>query len=171
MSKEWQAVSSSISAVGAAMNSIKDPTAKIVGIVMSGIASVSQGAGQAIAKAGSTTTSWYEYLAAAAAITAQMVTTIAQIHDVTGYASGGIVDGRGGGFVGGTAYSGDNIGNVRLDAGELVLNRSQQGNLATALEGNAFGNMELSTRLAGEDIIITINNVGERNGHGEYIEM
>jgi hypothetical protein len=60
---------------------------------------------------------------------------------------------------------------VRLDAGELVLNRSQQGNLATALEGNAFGNMELSTRLAGEDIIITINNVGERNGHGEYIEM
>jgi hypothetical protein len=171
MSKEWQAVSSSISAVGAAMNSIKDPTAKIVGIVMSGIASVSQGAGQAISKAGSTTTSWYEYLAAAAAITAQMVTTIAQIHDVTGYANGGIVDGRGGGFVGGTAYSGDNIGNVRLDAGELVLNRSQQGNLATALEGNAFGNMELSTRLAGEDIIITINNVGERNGHGEYIEM
>ena len=171
MSKEWQAVSNSISAVGAAMNSIKDPTAKIVGIVMSGIASVSQGAGQAIAKAGAESPTWYEYLTAAAAITAQMVTTIAQIHDVTGYANGGIVDGRGGGFVGGTAYSGDNIGNVRLDAGELVLNRSQQGNLATALEGNAFGNMELSTRLAGEDIIITINNVGERNGHGEYIEM
>ena len=171
MSKEWQAVSNSISAVGSAMNSIKDPTAKIVGIVMSGIASVSQGAGQAIAKAGTESPTWYEYLAAAAAITAQMVTTIAQIHDVTGYANGGIVDGRGGGFVGGTAYSGDNIGNVRLDAGELVLNRSQQGNLATALEGNTFGNMELSTRLAGEDIIITINNVGERNGHGEYIEM
>ena len=86
------------------------------------------------------------------------------------FANGGVVDGRGGGFVGGTAFSGDNIGNVRLDAGEVVLNRAQQGVLASELQGNPMRNMTLSTVVRGEDIRFVLNTNGRRTGRGEYVQ-
>ena len=94
-----------------------------------------------------------------------MISTIATIHNATGYAQGGIVDGRGGGFVGGMAYSGDNVGNVRLDSGELVLNRAQQNNLANQLEGESvWQNLVLETVISGEDIRLVLNDNGGRTG-------
>ena len=137
-------------------------------IIAQAIASVAAGAGQAVA-AKDTTSSGWAWIGAAAAITASMVAMISQIHSATGYAQGGIVDGRGGGFVGGTAYSGDNIGNVRLDSGELVLNRAQQSNLANALQSNPMGRMQLSAVVTGEQIRLVLNNNGRRTGRGEYV--
>ncbi len=166
--KSFQAAAGAISQVGSALNGIEDPTAKILGIIAQAIASVAAGAGQAVS-AKDTTSSGWAWIGAAAAITASMVAMISQIHSATGYAQGGIVDGRGGGFVGGTAYSGDNIGNVRLDSGELVLNRAQQSNLANALQSNPMGRMQLSAVVTGEQIRLVLNNNGRRTGRGEYV--
>ena len=138
LAKDWSAAGSAISSVSAAMSQIDDPAAKVIGTIAQAVAAVALGASQAIAQAsnGSAGGPW-GWIAFAAAATATMISTIATIHNATGYAQGGIVDGRGGGFVGGMAYSGDNVGNVRLDSGELVLNRAQQNNLANQLEGES----------------------------------
>ena len=96
-----------------------------------------------------------------------MATTISSIHSSTGYAQGGIVDGRGGGFVGGTAYSGDNIGNVRLDSGELVLNKSQQANLASQLRDSQQQPMRIVGVVRGENIALMLDNYGKASGRGE----
>jgi hypothetical protein len=111
----------------------------------------------------------WSWIAFAAAGTATMISTIAAIHSATGYAQGGIVDGRGGGFVGGTAYSGDNVGNVRLDSGELVLNKSQQSNLASALDGNPMNSLKLTAVVSGEQILLVANRTTRRQGKGELL--
>ena len=166
--KSFQAAAGAISQVGSALNGIEDPTAKILGIIAQAIASVAAGAGQAVS-AKDTTSSGWAWIGAAAAITASMVAMISQIHSATGYAQGGIVDGRGGGFVGGMSYSGDNIGNVRLDSGELVLNRAQQTSLANQLQSSPMSQMQLSAVVTGEQIRLVLNNNGRRTGRGEYV--
>ena len=93
-----------------------------------------------------------------------MVSTIAAIHSATGYADGGIVQG--------TSYSGDNImangGSIGLNAGELVLNRAQQGNIASQLEGGV-GTIQMEARVYGEDIVLATRNVDRRRGKGEVV--
>ena len=169
MEKDWHAAASAIQSVGSAMAQIEDPATKVIGTVAQAIASVALAASQAMA-AKDTTASGWAWIGAAAAITGTMISTIAAIHSATGYAQGGIVDGSGGGFVGGMAYSGDQIGNVRLDSGELVLNRAQQNNLASQLEGNPMQNLRLSATISGEQIKLALNNNGRRTGKGEYVQ-
>ncbi len=166
LSKNTQQAGSAMSTLGGAIGSLEDPSAKVAGLVMQAIGNVALSFSQAMA----TPKDPWSWIAFAAAGTATMISTIAAIHSATGYAQGGIVDGRGGGFVGGTAYSGDNIGNVRLDAGELVLNRSQQNNLATALrtDGENSG-MRLYAVVKGEDIYLSQVNYCNRTGKGEYV--
>jgi hypothetical protein len=68
------------------------------------------------------------------------------------------------------AYSGDNVGNVRLDSGELVLNRAQQNNLANALEGGNNNNVEnRQPYVNGELIYLGLNNYLKRTGRGEIV--
>ena len=98
-----------------------------------------------------------------------MLSTISAIHSATGYAQGGIVDGRGGGFVPGSSFSGDNLGNVMLNSGELVLNQSQQNNLANALTGNPMSSMRLSAVVSGEQILLVANRTTRRQGRGELV--
>ena len=172
LAKDWSAAGSAISSVSAAMSQIDDPAAKVIGTIAQAVAAVALGASQAIAQAsnGSAGGPW-GWIAFAAAATATMISTIATIHNATGFAQGGIVDGRGGGFVGGMAYSGDNVGNVRLDSGELVLNRAQQNNLANQLEGGSvWQNLVLETVISGEDIRLVLNDNGRRTGRGEYVQ-
>lgn len=171
MSQAWNAAGSAIQAVGNAMSMIEDPMAKVMGTIAQAIAAVALGAANALASSKDhPETQGWAWIAFAASVAATMVGTIAAIHSATGYANGGVVDGRGGGFVGGTAYSGDNIGNVRLDAGELVLNRSQQSALADELEGeNGMQNMRLETRVGAEDLIFILNNNASRRGFGQFI--
>ena len=166
----WQAASGAIGKVGSAMESIQDPTAKVAGLIAKAIASVVAGAGQAIS-AKDTTSSGWAWIGAAAAIAAEMVTIVGTINSITskGYATGGIVDGRGGGFVTGNSFSGDNIGNVNLDAGELVLTRSQQGSLAAVLSGQQNSNSVGYARVNGEQIYIALQRYMRRAGHGEIV--
>lgn len=159
--KTWQQAASAVQSVGSAFSQIEDPGVKAMGTVMQAIASIALGFAQASAQAGSMGPwAWLAFLAAGAAATA---TTISTIHSLTGFAEGGIVQGN--------AYSGDNVGPVMLDAGELILNRSQQGTLAEALtngnnQGGAVGGTPYVT---GEKIVMGINNYGKKQGWGELV--
>jgi hypothetical protein len=166
--KSWRGAASAMSAAGSALQGLEDPGAKIAGIVGQAIANIALGFSQATAA--SSGGGIFGWIAAIAGGLTTMLSTISAIHSATGYAQGGIIDGRGGGFVGGMAYSGDNVGNVRLDSGELVLNRAQQNNLANALEGGNNNNIEnRQPYVNGELIYLGLNNYLKRTGRGEIV--
>lgn len=165
MAKDWNSAASAIQSVGSAMSQIEDPAAKVMGTIAQAIATISL----TFAKSLDKTFGPWDWIAAAAAGTATMISTISAIHSATGYAQGGIVDGRGGGFVGGTAYSGDNVGNVRLDSGELVLNRAQQSNLESALRENTSREPSSAPYVTGEKIFLGVNNYLAQNGKGQLV--
>lgn len=170
LANSWAKAGSAIQAVGNAISAIEDPAVKVMGTIAQAIASVALGAAQAIkdARPGNTGGPW-AWIAFAASATATMISTIAAIHSATGYANGGIVSGAAGGVVTGDSFSGDRIGNVRLDAGELILNRVQQGVLAQELEGGGMKGIGLTTRINAEDIEVVMNNRYSRTGLGEIV--
>ena len=90
---------------------------------------------------------------------AQVVAVIAQIHSLSGYASGGIISG-------GSSY-GDQI-LARVNAGEMILNRRQQSNLFRAIEsGNiGAGNTVLvpEFKIKGSDLYGTLRNYSKSVG-------
>ena len=163
--ESWKKASSAINSASGALSSIENPAAKIMGTIGQAIATIALAYAETLAQSKEKRNVW-AFIATAAAAMISMATTISSIHSSTGYASGGIVDGRAGGFVGGTAYSGDNVGNVRLSSGELVLNRSQQNNLANALEGG-MKQIHVVGQLKGEDIVLMADRYGRRSGLGE----
>ena len=86
------------------------------------------------------------------------------------FATGGIVPHAAGGyFVGGTHMSGD-VTPIMANAGELVLNKAQQGNLASQMADGAFRDLNLSATIRGEQIRLALNNNGRRTGRGEYVQ-
>ena len=143
-----------VGSIGDAFNAIEDPAAKVMGTVMQAIASVALGYAQATAQASSMGP--WAWIAFAAAGLATMISTISAIHSATGYAEGGMIKGN--------SYSGDNIGGlvdgsqfVGLNAGELVLTRAQQSTLASQLQEGGMRNMNLSGRIKGTDIILSVD--------------
>lgn len=165
--KDWKSAAQAISQVGSALSSIQDPAAKVLGIIAQAIATVALGFAQATNK--ETGGGVWAWIAAVAAGLGTMISTISAIHSATGYAQGGLVDGRGGGFVPGTQFSGDNIGNVRLDAGELVLNRAQQSSLASQLQDNADNSQHIVGVLHGTDVWLMLNRTTRQKGMGEIV--
>lgn len=82
-------------------------------------------------------------------------------------ARGGIIPRAAGGyFVGGRNFSSD-ITPIMANAGELVLNRAQQGVLAQQLSNNHLSNMHLTASLTGETITLAVNAHNRRVGRGE----
>jgi len=136
--------------LGAALAGMDDPAARAAGTVISAIANIALGFGQAVASAGSMGPwAWLAYVAAG---TAALATTISTVHSLTGYAQGGIVKGN--------SYSGDNIyggPDAMVNAGELVLTKAQQGNLASQLQEGGMRNLNLSGRIRGTDIILSVD--------------
>ena len=169
--KSWQTAGNAISQLGAAMQSIEDPAMKVFSIVAQAVATVALSFSKALGEDKTTKGNIWAFIGAAAASTAAMITMISQIHSATGFARGGIVDGTSGGFVGGTSFSGDNIGNVRLDAGELVLNKSQQNNLANALQSSYAQSETQKPYVTGEMIYIALTNYMRRSGQGETLKF
>lgn len=139
--------------LGAAFASMEDPAAKAAGTVISAIANIALGFGQAVASAGKMGPwAWLAYVAAG---TAALATTISTVHSLTGYANGGVIKGN--------SYSGDNIGGmvdggaggfVGLNAGEVVLNAAQQNTLAQNLSGN-LRSIHVVGKISGTDIILS----------------
>lgn len=86
------------------------------------------------------------------------------------FATGGTIPHANSGyFVGGTHFSGD-VTPIMANAGELVLNKAQQGNLASQLQGSGMQNLNLTATIKGEQIRLALNNNGRRTGRGEYVQ-
>lgn len=98
---------------------------------------------------------------------------------VPAFANGGLIGKAAGGMlIPGNSYSGDNLrmpvdggrGFIGVNSGELVLNRSQQFNLASQLQGNGMQGLNLTATIKGEQIRLALNNNGRRTGKGEYVQ-
>ena len=155
-----------VGSIGEAFNAIEDPAAKVAGTVAQAIANIALGYSQVML----TPKDPISWIAFGATGLAQMLTMISAIHSSTGYAQGGIVKGN--------SYSGDNIpamidggagGFAGLNAGEIVLNKAAQGNLASQLQDAGFGGMQMVGEISGESIKIVLNRHLKRTGQGEIV--
>ena len=86
------------------------------------------------------------------------------------FANGGVVHAANGwsGVVPGTSFSGDNVP-ILANSGEIVLNASQQSNLAQNLQGSGGGSVHVTGILRGEDIVLIADRWGRRTGKGELL--
>ena len=148
MADGWRTASIAIGTVGNAMSELKNPAIDIMTVIGQSIATIALAYAQNLANDKTTSGNIWAFIAAAAASTISMITTIASIHQATGYAQGGMVEGN--------TYSGDQIP-AMLNAGEVVLNRAQQGNLASQLQEGGMRNLNLSGRIRGTDIILSVD--------------
>ena len=94
------------------------------------------------------------------------IQTIAAADTLIPFARGGIAHAANG-FVPGNRYSTDDIP-VAVSSGELILNRAQQGALASQLQNNQQRGPELA-RVSGEQIYVAMSNYLRRSGKGELI--
>ena len=166
MAKNWQAAGSAIQAVGAAMNQIEDPAAKVLGTIAQAVATMALSYSQAALATAPTGWGWIAFAATGLATMISSITAIKQA--TSGFANGGVIPGN--------SMSGDNLRGMTpdgtiygLNSQEIILNRAQQGNLASQLEGGGIGNLHLDTVISGEDIRVVLKNNGRRTGRGEYI--
>ena len=84
-------------------------------------------------------------------------------------ARGGIVPHAASGYyVPGDHYSND-VTPVMANAGELILNKAAQGNLASQLNGGGLGNLHLETIVSGRDLRIVLNNESQGRLKGKYV--
>lgn len=159
--ESWKDAAKAVASVGSALEGLEDPSAKIAGIVGQAVANIALGFAQATAK--DSKLGIFGWIAAIAGGLGTMISTIAAIKSATkGYAEGGIVQGN--------SYSGDNVGPVMLDAGEVILNKAQSANVASALKGNEQRGWGGGTPyVTGEKIVLGINNWGKKNGKGELV--
>jgi hypothetical protein len=168
MAKNWQAAGSAIQAVGAAMNQIEDPAAKVLGTIAQAVATMALSYSQAAASPAVTSTGW-GWIAFAATGVATMLSSIAAIKQATsGFANGGVIPGN--------SMSGDNLRGITpdgtvygLNSQEIILNRAQQGNLASQLEGGAAAGTESQPYVFGEQIFLGLNSYLMRSGMGEIV--
>lgn len=166
----WKEAARAVSSVGNALSQVEAPGAKIAGIIGQAIANIALGFAAATASPATTSTGIFGWIAAIAGGLATMTATIASIHNVTGYAEGGIVKGN--------SYSGDNlittVGNdgslAGLNAGEVVLTKAMQGNLASQLSDNDKTDLgSTMPYVTGEKIVLGINNWGKQTGRGQLV--
>ena len=103
-----------------------------------------------------------------------MISTIAAIKSATG-GGGGSTSGNyaNGGMIPGNSFSGDNMRGilpngdlVGLDAGEIILNRAQQGVVAGAMQGNPMNDLNLSMDVKGTKMLLLLNNTNRSLGGG-----
>ena len=154
----WQDAARAVQAVGGALQQIENPSAKIAGIVGEAIANIALGFAQATSS--SSKLGVFGWIAAIAGGIGTMISTISAIKSATAgsYAEGGIIPGH--------DYNDGLIANV--SSGELILNRAQQGVLASQLAGSA-PIIQIEGVISGEDIRLVQKNNNRRTGRGEYV--
>ena len=155
----WQDAARAVQAVGGALQQLEDPSAKIAGIVGQAIANIALGFAQATAS--DSKLGVFGWIAAIAGGLGTMVSTISAIKSATAgsYAEGGIIPGH--------DYNDGMI--AAVSSGELILNRAQQGNLASQLTNSGIEGLQLEAIIDGEDIRIAVRNGNRRRGRGEYV--
>jgi X-X-X-Leu-X-X-Gly heptad repeat protein len=139
---------------------------QVIGVI-NGISQVISGVGSIISLF--STTALTANTAAIAANTAALATNTAT-NFIPFFANGGIVPHAANGYyVPGSSFSGDNTP-ILANAGELVLSKSQQGNLASQLEGGSMQNLNIDWVLTGDKLRAVLNNNGRRTGRGELVQ-
>lgn len=157
LQKTTKNAGSAMSQLGGALQGLEDPSAKVAGIIMEAIGNVALAFSQAMLKPKDP----WSWIAFAVAGTATMISTIAAIHSATGYAEGGMIPGN--------SYSGDNQ-LARVNAGEIILNRAQQSNVAAALENpSQAAPANRPSFVRGQDIYLGLNNYLRASGRGQLI--
>lgn len=158
----FESAAGAIQAVGSAMSQVEDPAVKVMGIVAEAIATIAL----TFAKSLKGTITPWDWIAAAAAGTSTMIGVISAIHSSTGYANGGMIKGN--------TYSGDQLmaqgpdgGLIGLNAGEIVLNKAAQGNLASQLNDNSNATPRLVAEVSAEQIRFVIRNNRRRENISE----
>lgn len=153
----WSAVGNSINAVSGALAGLEDPTAQVVGLVAQAIATIAL----TFAKSLKGTITPWDWIAAAASGVSTMVSVISAIKSATAgsYAQGGIVPGNN--------HSDGLL--AAVSSGELILNASQQNNIASLLQGGGLSNMHLEAVVSGEQLRFVLNNNSRRRSRGEYV--
>lgn len=100
---------------------------------------------------------------------AEAAMDVIKIAAVAAMAHGGIIHAAHGYAVPGNHYSGDTTP-ILANAGELVLNRAQQGNLASQLESKETASESSSKSfVSGQDIFLGTNNYLKSTGQGEIV--
>lgn len=156
-----EAIADSFNSLKSVMSSMgeiaDDKTLNAAGTIAQAIATYIMGWSEATAQAASLGP--FGWAAFSLATAAQLAAIVAQIHSLSGYASGGIVGG------------GNNYGDhvlARVNSGEMVLNKSQQGRLFKAIEsGNiGAGNTVLvpDFRIKGSDLYCSLRNYSKSVG-------
>ena len=139
---------------------------QVIGVI-NGISQVISGVGSIISLF--STTALTANTAAIAANTVALTTNTAT-NFIPFFANGGIVPHAANGYyVPGNSFSGDNTP-IMANAGELVLSKSQQGNLASQLEGGSMQNLNIDWVLTGDKLRAVMNNNGRRTGRGELVQ-
>ena len=125
MDKAADAINQVGSALQGMGSAFELPELNIAGTIAQAIATTAMGFAQASANEGKNGNLW-EWVAASAVGVAQLMAIISAVKGSTGYATGGIV--------GGNSYTGDRIP-VRVNSGEMILNRWQQKRLWDVANG------------------------------------
>lgn len=155
--KSWKSAASAIQSVGSAFYQIEDPAAKVAGTLAQAVASVALGYAQATTQAASMGP--WAWVAFAATGLAQMIATISTIKNVAHFAEGGIV--------GGNDYTDNTL--ALVSSGELILNRAQQGNLASQLQEGNSGRATALPYVLGQNIYLGTNNYLKGIGQGQLV--
>lgn len=125
MDKAADAINQVGSALQGMGSAFELPEFNIAGTIAQAIATTAMGFAQASANEGKNGNLW-EWVAASAVGMAQLMAIISAVKGSTGYATGGIV--------GGNSYTGDRIP-IRVNSGEMILNRWQQKRLWDVANG------------------------------------
>lgn len=139
---------------------------QVIGVI-NGISQVISGVGSIISIF--STTALTANTAAIAANTAALAMNTTT-NFIPFFARGGIVPHAANGYyVPGNSFSGDNTP-IMANAGELVLSKSQQGILASLLEGGGMQNLQIDWVLRSDKLYAVMNNRGRRTGKGELVQ-
>lgn len=154
----------SLNSLGSALSTLGDEFGvkelNIAGIIASSIANIIKGYSEASAQ--SATLGPWAWAAFSLAGLAQVAGIVSQIHSLSGYASGGIIQGA------------NTIGDynlARVNSGEMILNGTQQARLFNLLNGSSVFNGssinnlgQVEFKIKGQELVGVLNNYNKKIG-------
>ena len=160
MRAAFSAAASAVATVGGALQQIEDPAAKVAGIIATAIAQIAL----TFASSLKGSVGPWDWIAAATAGLATMISTITAIKSVT--SAGKFAEG---GVVGGNSYSGDRL-MAYVNSGETILTPQQADRAVAGIQGaQAAGGQMSQPYLTGDVILLGVNNYLGRSGQGEIV--